>query len=106
MAWVILVAAGLLEVGWAVGLKHSAGFSRLVPSVFTVASMAASIGLLGLSLRGLPLGLAYAAWCGIGIAGTAVAGMVMDGEPATLGRLLCIALILAGIVGLKLTTPA
>jgi Membrane transporters of cations and cationic drugs len=105
MAWITLFAAGLLEVGWAIGLKHTAGFTRLIPSVLTALSMIASLGLLGLALKSLPLGTAYAAWTGIGIVGTAIAGMVLEGEPVDVLRLACVALILAGIVGLKLTTP-
>jgi quaternary ammonium compound-resistance protein SugE len=106
MSWVYLVVAGLLEVGWAVGLKYTAGFTRLWPSVFTLATMAGSVGLLGLALRALPLGTAYAIWTGIGTVGTAVFGMIMLGEPAGALRLLSIGLIVAGIVGLKLLTPA
>ncbi|MBC7452831.1 MAG: quaternary ammonium compound efflux SMR transporter SugE [Massilia sp.] len=105
MSWVILFFAGLLEVGWAVGLKQSAGFTRLWPSVWTVVAMLASIGLLGLALRHLPLGTAYAVWTGIGIVGTAIFGMVVLGEPVGALRLLSIALIVAGIIGLKLLTP-
>ena len=105
MSWVILFFAGLLEVGWAVGLKQSAGFTRLWPSVLTVLAMLASIGLLGLALRHLPLGTAYAVWTGIGIVGTAIFGMVVLGEPVGALRLLSIALIVAGIIGLKLLTP-
>jgi quaternary ammonium compound-resistance protein SugE len=106
MSWVILIFAGVLEVAWAFGLKHSAGFTRLWPSVFTLATMAGSVGLLGLALRQLPLGTAYAVWTGIGTVGTAIAGMVMLGEPAGAMRLVSIALIVAGIVGLKILTPA
>jgi quaternary ammonium compound-resistance protein SugE len=106
MSWAYLVIAGLLEVGWAVGLKYTVGFTRLWPSVFTLATMAGSVGLLGLALRALPLGTAYAIWTGIGTVGTAVFGMVMLGEPAGALRLLSIGLIVAGIVGLKLLTPA
>ena len=105
MSWMYLFAAGLLEIAWAVGLKYTQGFTRLGPSVFTLASMAASVGLLGLALRHLPLGTAYAVWTGIGTVGTAIAGMVMLGEPAGAMRLGCIALIVAGILGLKLLTP-
>ncbi len=105
MAWIYLFVAGLLEVGWAVGLKYTHGFTRLWPSVFTLVSMAASVGLLGLALRNLPLGTAYAVWTGIGTVGTAIAGMVLLGEPAGALRLLCIGLIVAGIFGLKLLTP-
>jgi quaternary ammonium compound-resistance protein SugE len=106
MSWIYLFAAGLLEIGWAVGLKYTQGFTKLGPSVFTLAAMAASVGLLGLALRHLPLGTAYAVWTGIGTVGTAIAGMIMLGEPAGAMRLGCIALIVAGILGLKLLTPA
>jgi quaternary ammonium compound-resistance protein SugE len=106
MSWIYLVIAGLLEVGWAVGLKYTAGFTRLWPSAFTLATMAGSVGMLGIALRTLPLGTAYAVWTGIGTVGTAIAGMVLLGEPAGALRLLSIALIVAGIVGLKLLTPA
>jgi quaternary ammonium compound-resistance protein SugE len=106
MSWAYLVIAGLLEVGWAVGLKYTAGFTRLWPSVFTLATMAGSVGMLGIALRTLPLGTAYAVWTGIGTVGTAVFGMVMMGEPAGALRLLSIGLIVAGIAGLKLLTPA
>jgi quaternary ammonium compound-resistance protein SugE len=106
MSWAYLVVAGLLEVGWAVGLKYTAGFTRLWPSVLTLATMAGSVGMLGLALRALPLGTAYAVWTGIGTVGTAVFGMIMLGEPAGALRLLSIGLIVAGIAGLKLLTPA
>jgi quaternary ammonium compound-resistance protein SugE len=106
MSWIILILAGVLEVGWAVGLKYTVGFTRLWPSVFTLATMAGSVGLLGLALRQLPLGTAYAVWTGIGTVGTAIAGMVMLGEPAGALRMLSIGLIVAGIVGLKILTPA
>jgi quaternary ammonium compound-resistance protein SugE len=106
MSWAYLVIAGLLEVGWAVGLKYTEGFTRLWPSVFTLGTMAGSVGMLGLALRALPLGTAYAVWTGIGTVGTAVFGMVMLGEPAGALRLLSIGLIVAGIAGLKLLTPA
>lgn len=105
MPWVYLFVAGLLEIAWAVGLKYTQGFSKLGPSAFTVAAMAGSVGLLGLALRDLPLGTSYAVWTGIGTVGTAIAGMVMLGEPAGAMRLGCIALIVAGIMGLKLLTP-
>jgi len=106
MSWIYLVVAGLLEVAWAVGLKYTVGFTRLWPSVFTVATMAASVGMLGLALRHLPLGTAYAIWTGIGTVGTAIFGMVMLGEPAGALRLLAVALIIGGIVMLKLLSPA
>ncbi len=102
MNWVILILAGLFEIGWAVGLKYTDGFSRLAPSLATVASMIVSLGLLGLALRGLPLGTAYAVWTGVGTVGTAILGMLLFDEPADALRLSCIALIVAGIAGLKL----
>lgn len=106
MTWIILFIAGLLEIGWAVGLKYTHGFTRLMPSLFTLASMVGSVVLLGLAMRNLPLGTAYAVWTGIGTVGTAIAGMVLLGEPAGAMRLGCIGLIVAGILGLKLLTPA
>jgi len=102
MAWTYLFFAGLFEIGWAIGLKYTHGFTRLVPTVLTVASMVVSLGLLGLALKTLPLGTAYAVWTGIGTVGTAALGIMLLGEPATVLRLLCIGLIVAGIVGLKL----
>jgi quaternary ammonium compound-resistance protein SugE len=105
MSWIILFFAGLLEIVWAVGLKYTEGFTRLVPSAITLAAMVGSVVLLGLAMRHLPLGTAYAVWTGIGTVGTAIAGMVMLGEPAGAVRLGCIALIVVGIVGLKLVTP-
>jgi quaternary ammonium compound-resistance protein SugE len=102
MAWVLLFAAGLFEVGWAVGLKYTEGFTRLLPSLGTVMSMIVSLGLLGLALRTLPLGTAYAVWTGVGTVGTALLGIALFGEPATAMRLACIGLIVAGIAGLKL----
>lgn len=102
MAWLYLFIAGLLEVGWAIGLKYTQGFTRLVPTVLTLASMAVSLGLLGLALKSLPVGTAYAVWTGIGTVGTAILGIVLLGEPTTALRLACIGLIVAGIVGLKL----
>jgi quaternary ammonium compound-resistance protein SugE len=98
----MLLAAGLFEVGWAVGLKYTEGFTRLLPSLGTVASMIVSLGLLGLALRSLPLGTAYAVWTGVGTVGTALLGIALFGEPATAMRLACIGLIVAGIAGLKL----
>ncbi|AUC96627.1 MULTISPECIES: quaternary ammonium compound efflux SMR transporter SugE [Bradyrhizobium] len=102
MAWAILFAAGLLEIGWAIGLKYTEGFSRLVPSVLTLAAMAGSILLLGLALKTLPIGTAYAVWTGIGAVGTAALGIILLGEPASAMRLASIGLIVSGIVGLKL----
>ncbi len=103
MAWLVLFVAGLFEVGWAVGLKYSAGFTRFWPSVATASAMVISVVLLGLAMRSLPLGTAYAVWTGIGAVGTVALGIVLFGEPATLARLLCVGLIVAGIAGLKLT---
>lgn len=105
MAWALLVLAGLLEIVWALGLKHTEGFSRLWPSVWTLAAMAASFALLSLALKTLPVGTGYAVWVGIGAVGTAIVGIVWLGEPANSGRLLSLGLILVGIVGLKLSTP-
>ena len=102
MHWFVLFLAGLLEVVWAVGLKYTHGFTRLVPSAITLTAMAASVGLLGLALRQLPLGTAYAVWTGIGTVGTVIYGIVMMNEPAGVARLACIAMIVAGIAGLKL----
>ena len=104
MAWIYLTVAGLLEIGWAIGLKYTDGFTRLLPSLWTVTSMILSIVLLGLALRTLPVGTAYAVWTGIGAIGTAALGIYLFAEPATVARLACIGLILAGIVGLKLVT--
>ncbi len=106
MAWVVLFLAGLFEVGWAVGLKYTAGFTRLLPTLLTVASMAVSLGLLGLALKTLPLGTAYAVWTGVGTLGTVVLGIVLFGEAADAARLACIGLIVAGIAGLKLVSPS
>ncbi len=105
MAWAILVLAGFLEVGWAVGLKYTQGFTRLWPSLATVSAMGVSIALLGIAVRTLPLGTAYAVWTGIGAVGTVLVGMLLFGEPASAVRLLCVCLILCGIAGLKLVTP-
>ena len=103
MAWVYLLLAGLCEIGWAIGLKLSDGFTRPLPSLFTAVSLIVSLGFLALALRGLPLGAAYAVWTGIGILGTATAGMILYGEPVSAVRLACIGLILIGIAGLKIT---
>jgi quaternary ammonium compound-resistance protein SugE len=105
MAWITLLVAGLLEIGWAIGLKFTEGFSLLWPTIGTVASMVLSIVLLGVALKSLPVGTAYAVWTGIGTIGTAILGIVLFGESAAAMRLACIALIVAGIVGLKLVTP-
>jgi membrane-bound lytic murein transglycosylase A len=106
MAWLFLGIAGLCEIGWAIGLKYTEGFTRLWPSVFTVLAMIVSVLLLGWALKSLPVGTAYAVWTGIGAVGTAILGIVLFGDPATVARLACIGLIVAGIVGLKLVTPA
>ncbi|RYF14722.1 MAG: quaternary ammonium compound efflux SMR transporter SugE [Comamonadaceae bacterium] len=103
MAWTVLVIAGLFEVGWAIGLKYTEGFTRLWPSVGTVAAMVVSVLLLGWAMRTLPVGTAYAVWTGIGAVGTVALGIVLFQEPATVARLACVGLILAGIVGLKVT---
>ncbi|HSK21175.1 MAG TPA: quaternary ammonium compound efflux SMR transporter SugE [Longimicrobiales bacterium] len=103
MAWFILIAAGLFEIAWAVGLKYTDGFTRMGPSIATAGAIIVSMGLLGLAVRTLPLGTAYAVWTGIGTVGTAVLGIVLFREPATAARLFCIALIVIGIAGLKLT---
>lgn len=104
MAWIYLVIAGLFEVGWAIGLKYSEGFSRLWPSLATVVAMALSLALLGLALKSLPVGTAYAIWTGVGAVGTAVLGIFLFGDSAAAPRLACIGLIVAGIVGLKFAT--
>jgi quaternary ammonium compound-resistance protein SugE len=106
MAWMILAAAGVLEIGWAIGRKYTEGFTRLWPSVGTVAAMVLSIVCLGLALKTLPVGTAYAVWTGIGAVGTAILGIILFGESAAAARLVCIGLIVAGIVGLKLFSPA
>ncbi|MES3032444.1 MAG: quaternary ammonium compound efflux SMR transporter SugE [Gemmatimonadota bacterium] len=106
MAWFILIVAGLFEVGWAIGLKYTEGFTRLWPTVWTIASMAVSLTLLGIALKSLPVGTAYAVWVGIGAVGTVVLGITLLNEPANAARLVSVALIIAGIVGLKLATPA
>jgi quaternary ammonium compound-resistance protein SugE len=106
MAWVLLMVAGLLEVGWAIGLKYTEGFTRLWPSIFTLAAMVASVVLLGIAMKSLPVGTSYAVWVGVGAVGTAILGMVLFGEPATAGRLASLGLIVAGIVGLKLASTA
>ena len=104
MAWLLLLIAGLLEVGWAVGLKYTEGFTRLVPSVLTLISMAASMLMLGLAVKSLPMGTAYAVWTGIGAVGTAILGIVLFDDPAGTARIACIGLIVTGIVGLKMAT--
>ena len=105
MNWLILVLAGVFEIGWAVGLKFTEGFTRPWPTIGTIAAMAVSLALLGVAMKSLPVGTAYAVWVGVGAVGTAILGIVLLGEPANAGRLLSLALIVAGIVGLKLATP-
>jgi len=104
MNWILLITAGLFEVVWAVGLKYTAGFTRLWPSLLTLAAMAISVGLLSRAMTSLPVGTAYAIWVGIGAVGTAVCGIVLFGEAASAGRLISLALILCGIIGLKLAS--
>ena len=104
MPWLLLFVAGLFEIGWAIGLKYTDGFSRPVPTILTIVSMVASVALLGLALKSLPVGTAYAVWTGIGTVGTAILGMILFGDPATALRLACIGLIVAGILGLKLVS--
>jgi quaternary ammonium compound-resistance protein SugE len=104
MAWFYLFVAGLFEIAWAIGLKYTNGFSRLMPSAITIACMALSLGMLGLALKSLPIGTAYAVWTGIGAVGTAALGIYLFGEPAGVLRLGCISLVVAGILGLKLVS--
>lgn len=104
-AWIMLAVAGLVEIAWAIGLKYTEGFTRLVPSALTLAAMAISMYMLALAARVLPIGTAYAVWTGIGAVGAALLGIMLFHESANLTRLLCIVLIVAGIVGLKLSTP-
>lgn len=105
MAWIILIVAGLLEVVWAIGLKYSEGFTRFWPSVLTIIAMVISMGLLGIAMKSLPAGTAYSIWVGIGAVGTVVLGIALLGEPANAARLISVAFIIAGIIGLKLATP-
>lgn len=105
MAWIILFIAGLFEIGWAVGLKYTEGFTKLVPTVLTGISLVLSMGLLGWAVKTLPLGTAYAVWTGVGAVGTAIVGIVLFKEPATAARLVCLGLIVAGILGLKFFSP-
>jgi quaternary ammonium compound-resistance protein SugE len=106
MAWVILVVAGLFEVGWAIGLKYTEGFSRLWPTVWTALAMITSLWLLGIAMKSLPVGTAYSVWVGVGAVGTVILGIVLLEEPANASRLVSVGLIVAGIIGLKLATPA
>jgi quaternary ammonium compound-resistance protein SugE len=105
-SWLVLVVAGLFEVGWAIGLKYTDGFTRFWPTVWTALALLVSMALLGTAVKALPVGTAYAVWVGVGAVGTAVLGVVLLGEAASLGRVASIALIVVGIVGLKLATPA
>lgn len=105
MNWVILVIAGLFEVGWAIGLTYTEGFTRVWPSLWTAAAMIVSFWLLAHAMKSLPVGTAYSVWVGVGSIGTVIFGIVLLGEPANLGRILSVAMIIAGIVGLKLATP-
>lgn len=105
MPWIILILAGLLEVGWAIGLKYTQGFTRPWPSVGTVAAMVISLGLLGIAMKSLPVGTAYAVWVGVGAVGTVILGIVLFDEPLNALRIGSVALIVAGLVGLKLATP-
>ena len=106
MSWFILLLAGLFEIGWAIGLKYTEGFTRLWPTLGTIAAMAVSLSLLGIAMKSLPVGTAYAVWVGVGAVGTALLGIALLHEPANAGRLLSLGLIVAGIIGLKLATVA
>jgi|SRR6478609_4938842 quaternary ammonium compound-resistance protein SugE len=106
MAWLLLMLAGLFEVGWAIGLKYTNGFTRLWPTIGTVLAMVVSLWLLGIAMKSLPVGTSYAVWVGVGAVGTAIMGIVLLGEVANAGRLISLGLIIAGIVGLKIATPA
>ena len=105
MPWIVLVLAGLFEIGWAIGLKYTEGFTRLWPSVGTIAAMAVSLGLLGIAMKSLPVGTAYAIWVGVGAVGTVILGIVLFDEPVNALRIGSVGLIIAGLVGLKLATP-
>ncbi len=106
MNWLILLLAGVFEIGWAIGLKYTEGFTRLWPTLGTVAAMAISLALLGVAMKSLPVGTAYAVWVGVGAVGTAILGMVLLGEPSNPGRMISLGLIILGIIGLKLSSPA
>lgn len=105
MPWIILLLAGLFEIAWAIGLKYTEGFTRLWPTLGTAAAMIVSLVLLGMAMKSLPVGTAYAVWVGVGAVGTAILGIVLLGEPASTGRLVSLGLIVAGVIGLKLATP-
>ena len=102
MAWIWLIIGGIFECGWAIGLKYTEGFTRLWPTILTAASMFLSVGLLGIAMRDIPVGTAYAVWTGIGAAGVAILGMLLFGESREIARLLCLLLIVAGVIGLKI----
>jgi len=106
LPWVALIVAGLFEVGWAIGLKYTDGFTRFWPTIWTVLAMIVSLGLLGYAIKFLPVGTAYAVWVGVGAVGTAALGIAFLGEPMSAGRVVSLAVIVTGIVGLKLATPA
>jgi quaternary ammonium compound-resistance protein SugE len=105
MAWLLLLLAGVLEVGWAIGLKYTEGFTRLWPTIGTITAMSVSLALLGIAMKSLPVGTAYAVWVGVGAVGTVILGIVLLNEPANAARLISVGLIVAGIIGLKLATP-
>jgi quaternary ammonium compound-resistance protein SugE len=105
MAWLLLLLAGVLEVGWAIGLKYTEGFTRLWPTIGTIVAMSVSLALLGIAMKSLPVGTAYAVWVGVGAVGTVILGIVLLNEPANAARLISVGLIVAGIIGLKLATP-
>jgi quaternary ammonium compound-resistance protein SugE len=105
-SWLLLIAAGVFEVVWAIGLKYTEGFTRVWPSVWTAVALVASMLLLGIAVKTLPVGTAYAVWVGVGAVGTAILGIVLLGEPVNIGRVVSIVLVVAGIIGLKLATPA
>ena len=105
MAWLLLLLAGVLEVGWAIGLKYTEGFTRLWPTIGTIVAMSVSLALLGIAMKSLPVGTAYAVWVGVGAVGTVILGIVLLDEPANAARLMSVGLIVAGIIGLKLATP-
>ena len=106
MAWFILILAGLFETGWAIGFKYTEGFTRLWPTIWTIVAMIISLWLLGIAVNKLPVGTAYSVWVGVGAVGTVVLGIALLGEPANAARLISVGLIIAGIIGLKLATPA
>ncbi len=106
MSWLVLIIAGLFEVGWAIGLKYTDGFTRLWPTLGTATAMVISVALLGVAMKELPVGTAYAVWTGVGAVGTVILGIILFGDPASAGRLICVGLIISGIIGLKVLSPA